>query len=76
MARRCLAARRIGQSVSIDGFAVCFRDTRRPELIEREVKTLAGVQTGAANEDLNDHGEVRHDPAMASPARNPVSARI
>ena len=52
----------------IDRFAACFRDARRPELIEHEVKTLIlqrvfGLALGY--EDLIDHDELRHDPVMA-----------
>jgi Transposase DDE domain group 1 len=49
-------------------FASCFEDTRRQDLIEHEVVTLAaqrvfGIALGY--EDLNDHDELRHDPVMA-----------
>src|ERR1700752_3287444 len=49
-------------------FARCFRDHRRPDLIEHEVVTLVrqrvfGIALGY--EDLNDHDELRHDPIMA-----------
>ena len=52
----------------IDRFAACFRDARRPELIEHEVRTLIlqrvfGLALGY--EDLIDHDELRHDPVMA-----------
>ncbi len=52
----------------IDRFAACFRDGRRPELIEHEVKTLVGQRVfglGLGYEDLNAHDELRHDPVMA-----------
>src|SRR5271165_7203731 len=52
----------------IDRFAACFRDARRPELIEHEVKTLIGQRVfglALGYEDLNDHDELRHDPVMA-----------
>jgi hypothetical protein len=48
--------------------AACFRDARKPELIEHEVATLVGQRVfGVAlgYEDLNDHDELRHDPVMA-----------
>jgi Transposase DDE domain group 1 len=52
----------------VDRFANCFRDHRRPELIEHSVATLVrqrvfGIALGY--EDLNDHDELRHDPLMA-----------
>jgi hypothetical protein len=48
--------------------AACFTDARDPALIEHEVETLVmqrvvGIALGY--EDLNDHDELRHDPAMA-----------
>jgi len=48
--------------------AGCFRDARDPALIEHAVETLVmqrviGIALGY--EDLNDHDELRHDPAMA-----------
>jgi hypothetical protein len=49
-------------------FARCFRDVRRQDLIEHEVKTLVGQRVFAialGYEDLNDHDELRHDPVMA-----------
>ena len=52
----------------IDRFAACFRDARRPELIEHEVKTLVGQRVfgiALGYEDLNDHDQLRHDPVMA-----------
>ncbi len=48
--------------------AGCFRDARRPELIEHEVATLVGQRVFAmalGYEDLNDHDALRHDPVMA-----------
>ena len=52
----------------VDRFAGCFRDLRRPDLIEHTVATLVrqrvfGIALGY--EDLNDHDELRHDPVMA-----------
>jgi Transposase DDE domain group 1 len=52
----------------IDRFAACFRDARRQELIEHEVKTLIGQRLFGLTlgyEDLIDHDELRHDPVMA-----------
>src|ERR1700739_792293 len=51
----------------VDGFANCFIDRRRPELIEHEVATLLGQRVfgiALGYEDLNDHDELRHDPVM------------
>jgi hypothetical protein len=49
-------------------FAACFRDCRRPELIEHTVGELArqrvyGLVLGY--EDLNDHDQLRQDPLLA-----------
>jgi len=52
----------------IDRFAACFHDVRRQDLIEHEVVTLIGQRVfgiALGYEDLNDHGELRHDPMMA-----------
>ncbi len=49
-------------------FAECFRDVRRQDLIEHEVKTLVGQRVfgiALGYEDLNDHDDLRHDPVMA-----------
>jgi len=49
-------------------FTACFTDGRRPDLIEHEVRTLVGQRVfgiALGYEDLNDHDELRHDPAMA-----------
>jgi hypothetical protein len=51
-----------------DRFSACFRDARCPWLIEHEVRTLVaqrvfGIALGY--EDLNDHDDLRSDPAMA-----------
>ena len=49
-------------------FAGCFRDVRRQELFEHEVKTLVGQRVfgiALGYEDLNDHDVLRHDPVMA-----------
>src|SRR5260221_11295848 len=45
-----------------------FHDVRRAELIEHEVAPLVGQRVfgiALGYEDLNDHGELRHDPLMA-----------
>ena len=58
----------------IDRFAACFHDARRQELIEHEVATLIGQRVfglAAGYEDLIDHDQLRHDPAMAILAGNP-----
>jgi hypothetical protein len=52
----------------VERFAGCFRDFRCEELIEHQVKTLVGQRVFAmalGYEDLSDHDELRHDPAMA-----------
>lgn len=52
----------------IDRFAGCFRDARKAELVEHEVRTLVGqrvIGIALGYEDLNDHDQLRHDPVMA-----------
>ena len=52
----------------VDRFAECFADSRAPDLIEHEVRTLIGqcvFGIALGYEDLVDHDELRHDPAMA-----------
>src|ERR1700730_14118078 len=52
----------------MDRFAACFHDVRCQEQIEHEVVTLVGQRVfgiALGYEDLNDHGELRHDPMMA-----------
>lgn len=52
----------------VERFACCFRDRRRAELVEHEVKTLVGQRVfgqALGYEDLNDHDWLRHDPVMA-----------
>ena len=49
-------------------FAECFADSRAAELIEHEVVTLVGQRVfgiALGYEDLVDHDQLRHDPAMA-----------
>jgi hypothetical protein len=50
-------------------FAACFTDRRRADLVEHQVTTLVGQRVFAITlgyEDLNDHDDLRHDPAMAA----------
>jgi hypothetical protein len=52
----------------VERFAGCFSDRRDQELIEHEVKTLVGQRVfgiALGYEDLSDHDDLRHDPAMA-----------
>jgi Transposase DDE domain group 1 len=52
----------------VERFAGCFTDSRAAELIEHEVVTLVGQRIfglALGYEDLVDHDELRHDPAMA-----------
>ena len=49
-------------------FAGCFRDHRRPDLVEHDVATLVAQRVfglALGYEDLNDHDHLRHDPVMA-----------
>src|SRR3978361_1944771 len=49
-------------------FAQCFRDERHPTSIEHGVATLVGQRVfgiALGYEDLVDHDELRHDPALA-----------
>jgi len=49
-------------------FAGCFTDRRDPQLIEHKVETLVGQRIfglALGYEDLNDHDELRKDPALA-----------
>jgi hypothetical protein len=58
------ADRRIGLPRQIAG---CFKDGRRQERIEHTVETLVAQRIHAialGYEDLNDHDELRHDPAL------------
>jgi Transposase DDE domain group 1 len=67
------------QAIGLVGrFAQCFRDVRRPELIEHAVKTLVGQRVfgiALGYEDLNDHDELRHDAVMAVLAGKLVAHR-
>jgi hypothetical protein len=52
----------------VDRFAQCFTDGRAPELVEHEVRTLIGQRVfgiALGYEDLVDHDQLRHDPALA-----------
>ena len=52
----------------VERFAECFADSRASELIEHEVITLVGQRVfgmALGYEDLVDHDQLRHDPAMA-----------
>ena len=49
-------------------FAACFRDARAPERVEHEIATLVGQRVfglALGYEDLLDHDQLRHDPALA-----------
>jgi hypothetical protein len=49
-------------------FAGCFRDARAPERLEHDVATLVGQRVfgiALGYEDLIDHDQLRHDPALA-----------
>jgi hypothetical protein len=52
----------------VDRFAACFRDSRRPDLVEHAVATLVGQRVfgiALGYEDLTDHDPLRHDPALS-----------
>jgi hypothetical protein len=52
----------------VERFAGCFRDNRRAELIEHEVRVLVGQRVfgqALGYEDLNDHDWLRHDPVLS-----------
>jgi len=52
----------------VERFAACFTDRRAPELTEHEVSTLVGQRLfgiALGYEDLVDHDQLRHDPALA-----------
>lgn len=49
-------------------FADCFRDFRKPELVEHTVAELVGQRVyglALGYEDINDHDELRRDPLLA-----------
>lgn len=64
-----LLLRAADRAVGLVGrMAACFADGRRADLIEHEVATLVGQRVfgiALGYEDLNDHDQLRHDPAMA-----------
>src|SRR4051812_26678600 len=52
----------------VERFAGCFGDGRSQELIEHEITTLVGQRVfglALGYEDVVDHDQLRHDPAMA-----------
>src|SRR6516225_9629908 len=52
----------------VERFAGCFTDGRAPELTEHEVSTMVGQRIfgiALGYEDLVDHDQLRHDPALA-----------
>ncbi|MBV9249504.1 MAG: transposase, partial [Acetobacteraceae bacterium] len=52
----------------VERFAACFTDSRAPELIEHEVGTMVGQRIfgiALGYEDLVDHDQLRHGPALA-----------
>lgn len=52
----------------IAGFAKCFEDLRKPEMIEHTVTELVGQRIyglALGYEDLNDHDDLRRDPLFA-----------
>jgi hypothetical protein len=49
-------------------FAACFSDARAPGRVEHELATLVGQRVfgiALGHEDLIDHDQLRHDPALA-----------
>ena len=59
------AAKAIGL---IERFAACFEDGRSPDRVEHEIATMVGQRVfgiALGYEDLVDHDQLRHDPAMA-----------
>lgn len=53
----------------VEQFARCFLDRRDPDLIEHTVSTLVGQRVlglALGYEDLNDHDQLRHDPALCA----------
>ena len=52
----------------VERFAACFSDGRAPELTEHDVSTMVGQRIfgiALGYEDLVDHDQLRHDPALA-----------
>jgi len=63
----------------VDRFASGFVDARRPELVEHEVATLVGQRVfgiALGYEDVSDHDQLRHDPAMAVLAGKLAARRV
>src|SRR5260370_14571604 len=63
----------------VERFAGCFRDGRRADLVEHQVRTLVGQRVfGLAlrYDDLNDHYWLRPDPARAVLSRQRTSATL
>jgi hypothetical protein len=61
-----LADRRLGL---LQRFAGCFTDRRFPSAVEHTVERLVGQRVlgiALGYEDVNDHDELRHDPALAA----------
>ena len=65
----CLALREVEQRARIiRQFAGCFTDYRRAHFVEHSVEELVAQRVYGLTlgyEDLNDHDELRHDPALA-----------
>jgi len=62
----------------VERFANCFTDARRPDLVVHEIATLVmqrvfGIALGY--EDLSDHDQLRHDPALATLAGKLAATR-
>ncbi len=70
-----LLLREVEKRTAIIGqFAACFRDHRKPERIEHQVKELVAQRVYAlalGYEDLNDHDQLRADPLLAVLAEKP-----
>jgi hypothetical protein len=64
-----LLLREVEKRTNIIGqFAICFADSRDPELVEHGVAELVGQRIyglALGYEDLNDHEELRRDPLLA-----------
>jgi Transposase DDE domain group 1 len=58
--------------------AACFKDSRDPAYTEHAVETLVMqrvVGMALGYEDLNDHGQLRHDPVLATLANKLTASR-
>lgn len=63
----------------VDRFAACFADARAPGLIEHQVATLVGQRVfgiALGYEDVIDHDQLRHDPALAVLAGKLAARRV